>query len=337
MEPVLSILQRLRNVREDIRQTRHMMAQNLEATNRMLDLVGTDQNLLVKISGFLQGVAGPHKPATWVPPGHFYSPIVDVEALQQRRDRVFDRSIRPEGIDLRDDEQRALLRRLKSHCDRLTFTAERQDGLRYHYENPNYSYGDALVWAGLLMELRPRRVVEIGSGYSSCLTLDVNELFLDGTLDVTFVEPYPDLLLSLMKPGDRERVRIVPAPVQDLDLAVIDRLEAGDVLFIDSTHVSKCGSDVNFELFTILPRLKSGVYIHFHDIFYPFEYPEHWFFQENRSWNEIYIMRAFLTGNRDYEIVFFNHFMHLCYPVETVSALPLLARNSGGGLWLRKR
>ena len=308
----------------------HQMLSLLQDTQRMVsDLASAAQERAAHACATQQ-------PKTWVPPGHFYSPIVDTEELQRRRAHVFDRSRRPTDVDLRDDAQRALLHRLKPHYDRLPFTENKQDGLRYYYENPAFSYADAIILACLLMELRPKRIVEIGSGFSSCVTLDINDRFLDGQAQVAFVEPYPDLLHSLMMPGDRERYPIHPMPVQDIDLTVIDQLTAGDILFIDSTHVSKGGSDVNFEFFTILPRLKSGVYVHFHDMFYPFEYPEEWFFDENRSWNELYLMRAFLAGNRNYEIVFFNHFMHLCHQAEVKAQMPLFARNPGGSLWLRK-
>jgi hypothetical protein len=107
------------------------------------------------------------------------------------------------------------------------------------------------------------------------------------------------------------------------------------VLFIDSTHVSKAGSDVNHELFEILPRLKPGVLVHFHDVFWPFEYPEAWTFESRRSWNEIYLLRAFLSGNREYEIVFFNDYFRARHG-DAAAAVPKFAQNPGGGLWLRK-
>jgi hypothetical protein len=271
------------------------------------------------------------------PPGHFYSPVVDVVDLARHRDRVFDRTRTPLGIDLNDEAQLALLERLSKLYSRLPFSAGKQEGLRYHYENPAFGYGDAIVLACLLMELRPGRMIEVGSGYSSCVTLDINELFLDGGLDLTFVEPYPDLLQTLMKAGDSERHLVIASRVQDLDPSVFDTLEAGDILFIDSTHVTKCNSDVNFEVFDVLPRLKPGVVIHFHDVFYPFEYPEDWFFTENRSWNELYLLRAFLMNNTDYEILFFNHYMHLKHQSSVARAFPDFPRNCGGSLWLRKR
>jgi Methyltransferase domain len=153
-------------------------------------------------------------------------------------------------------------------------------------------------------------VIEIGSGYSSVALLDVNQRHLDNAIACTFVEPYPELLESLLRPGDRERIRIHPHPVQDVGREVVAPLRAGDVLVVDSTHVLKTGSDVNTILFEILPALASGVYIHFHDVFYPFEYPREWVYQE-RAWNEVYARRAFLQYNDAFEIVYFNHFFAL--------------------------
>ena len=303
---------------------------------------GEVRQTFLMVQDIHQRLAGPPQPPaagaeTLFPAGHFYSPIADTAEVRRRQARFFDRTRDPVGIDLNGAGQISMLHRLARHYGRLPFAPEKRDGIRYRYENPAFSYGDAIVLACLLLELRPKRVIEVGSGFSSCVTLDVNELFLDNTLDVTFVEPYPDLLLSLMKAGDAGRCSVIHSPVQDIDLSIVDALEDGDILFIDSTHVSKCGSDVNFELFEILPRLRKGVYIHFHDVFFPFEYPEEWVLGENRSWNELYILRAFLTNNPAYDIVYFNHYMYLRHRELVEQALPLAARNCGGGLWLRKR
>jgi len=277
------------------------------------------------------------QPQPWVPLGHYYSPIVDVHELEKRRHQVFDRSIAPSGIDLREEYQLQLLNKLKPHYDRLEFTPAPKEGFRYHYDNNAFSYADGIILACMLMELRPRRLIEFGCGYSSCVTLDINEKIFNWSIDCTFIDPYPDAFLRLVKPGDVECIKVLKEPAQDIDLGIIDQLEAGDILFIDSTHVSKAGSDVNFHVFKVLPRLKSGVMIHFHDIFYPFEYPESWFFNENRSWNEIYLLRAFLTDNPKYEIELFNHFIGLKHRQKVDELMPLFGRNIGGSLWLRKK
>ena len=96
----------------------------------------------------------------------------------------------------------------------------------------------------------------------------------------TFIDPYPDLIISLIKENDKDNIKIIPSRLQDFDLREIETLESRDILFIDSTHVSKVNSDVNHIFFNIIPHLSPGVYIHIHDIFYPFEYPKDWIMRE---------------------------------------------------------
>jgi hypothetical protein len=112
-------------------------------------------------------------------------------------------------------------------------------------------------------------------------------------------------------------------------------LGAGDILFIDSTHVMKTGSDVCFELFEILPRLAPGVIVHIHDIQYPFEYPEVWIFDKKRSWNEIYAVRAFLSFNTRFRVIGFNNYLGRFHKAKLEAAYGAEVRNSGGGLWMQ--
>lgn len=270
----------------------------------------------------------------WVSPGHFYSPIVKVDELRADAQRVFDRSRRPAEIDLNEDFQISMVPIIRSFACELPFSAKKKNDFLYYFDNGFYSYGDGIVLASMIRHLKPQRIIEFGSGFSSCLIVDVNRLYLDGTLDCIFVDPYPEALLR--KLGDsRDSVTILEARAQDIDLDLIRSLNRNDILFIDSTHVSKAGSDVNFHFFETLPALKPGVFIHFHDIFYPFEYPEEWFFAENRSWNENYLLHAFLMHNGNYQIQFFNDFMARVHPSLTAT-IPLFDLNSGGAIWLRK-
>jgi len=119
-------------------------------------------------------------------------------------------------------------------------------------------------------------------------------------------------------------------------VTIYDELEAGDILFIDSTHVLRTGSDVVFELFEILPRLAKGVIVHFHDMFWPFEYPRSWAVEENRSWNELYAVRAFLINNDAWRVLFFNDYMRLFERDLIQRTYPNFLKNSGGALWLEK-
>src|SRR5205814_62343 len=118
-------------------------------------------------------------------------------------------------------------------------------------------------------------------------------------------------------------------------LETFEKLNSGDILFVDSTHVVKTGNDVNYILFEIIPRLKSGVLIHFHDIFYPFEYPKDWVFM-GRNWNEDYFLKAFLMYNNEFEIILFSDYLHKHHK-EIFKEMPLCYKNSGGNLWIRKK
>ncbi len=224
---------------------------------------------------------------------------------------------------------------VRDHYGELPFRDSPGDGLRYGYANDQFSYADAIFLYGLMRHLRPRRIVEVGSGHSSTLMLDVNERFLDGAVDLTFIEPYPDRLRRLLSPADRERVTIVESPVQDVPPDLFSQLQDGDMLFIDSTHVSKTGSDVNHLLFEILPRLEVGVWVHFHDIHYPFEYPEEWV-QQGYAWNEAYMLRAFLMFNASFRVQLFVTQAELFAEEWFHREMPLCLRNPGGSIWIRR-
>jgi hypothetical protein len=268
----------------------------------------------------------------WVQPGHFYSPIPAIDEIRQRHQQIFQRDRELPGIDLRIDEQRSLLRTLSQYVDDIPFPADRSDDFRYFFQNPAYSWGDGIVYHCMLRHLRPRRIIEVGSGYSSALALDTNERFLDSRAEITFIEPYPELLRSLLRDGDR--CEIVEHAVQDLPLSTFDRLESGDILFIDSTHVMRAGGDVNYLYLEVLPRLPAGVHVHIHDIFDGFEYPEPWIY-EGRGWNELYLLRAMLIGNPHLEIQLMNTLMERIDREWFAEHMPDCLRNHGGSIWLR--
>lgn len=208
--------------------------------------------------------------------------------------------------------------------------------LRYLFENPGYGYTDGIILYSMIRHINPKRVIEVGSGYSTCLLLDTNDIFFNGSINCTCIEPYPEFMLSLIKETDRNRIRLIEAKLQDVDLKVFSALEAGDILFIDSSHICKVNSDVNYILFEIFPHLKNGVYIHFHDIFYPFEYPKEWIF-EGRAWNESYFLRAFLSYNNSFRIIFFTSFLQCFHKNRLGSEMPLLMRDKGGSIWIQKQ
>lgn len=244
-------------------------------------------------------------------------------------------------IPLREHEQVALLKELSSYYSTLPFPDHPDVKTRYYLDNPWFNYFDGIVLHLLVRHLCPQRVVEVGSGFSSALLMDTSERFLGGSLDLVCIDPNPERLTSLLKPGDHDRLSILPYRVQDIDLSIFRSLNAGDVLFVDSSHIADAGSDVTDILFRVLPSLSVGVIVHFHDIFWPFDYPPEW---RQRSWNEAYLLRAFLSGNSSYEILLFNDFLAKHHRTALAASLPRALcqptgsgfENSGVSLWLRK-
>ena len=270
-----------------------------------------------------------------VKPGHFYSPHPDLKEIRRQEASIFSYEKEVLDIDFRESEQLQILQALASLQPTITFPKKKSSGFRYYFHNPAYSYADALVLHGMLRLIKPQRLIEVGCGYSSAMALDTNELCFQNSIKMTFIEPHPQLLHELAKPEDKERITIIPSRLQDLSPEFFSQLEKGDVLFIDSTHVSKVNSDVNFIFFEILPRLNAGVYIHFHDIFYPFEYPKE-FVYDGRAWQELYILRAFLQNNPCYEIVYFQDFLFRKHRLYFEQHLPLFMKHGGAQIWLRK-
>ena len=269
---------------------------------------------------------------TFVPPGHFYSPIPSIEEIKLKEDEIYTNiPLSIPGIELNIGEQIDLFQKFKEYYKELPFESHKKDNLRYFFENPSYSYSDAIFLYCMIRHTCPKKIIEVGSGHSSCVILDTNELFFDNSISCSFIEPYPQLLLSLIKESDKNNVEIIEKNLQDVDLNKFSELSSGDILFIDSTHVSKINSDVNYVFFKILPHINNGVYIHFHDVFYPFEYPKEWIY-EGRAWNEAYLLRAFLQYNNTFKIQFFNTYLEYFYTDKFLSDMPLCMKNPGGSI-----
>lgn len=272
----------------------------------------------------------------YAPPGHFYSPIPSVRDTKKRHAELFDDKPRAlPAIDLNEEGQLALLEEFAEYYREQPFS-DQPGERRYGFRNPAYGDSDALCLYCMIRHARPRRIIEIGSGNSSCVTLDTNELFFDNAIRCDFIEPFPAKVLRLIRPDDRERISLLAEPLQAVPLAFFADMQAGDILFIDSSHVAKIGSDVNYLLFEVLPRLPKGVFIHVHDVLYPFQYLPQWIYG-GVAWNETYFLRAFLQYNDAFRITYFNSFMEHFHRDKVRERMPLcVAGNGGGSLWLRK-
>lgn len=253
----------------------------------------------------------------WVRSGHFYSPLSSTEDIE----RALSWPVDVPGVDLREDEQVEMFRKLIPLFD----------GAPEGRYKPNNMYGpaDAAIYQAIVRSLKPKHVIEVGAGFSTAKLLDTADLFLPD-LEITCVEPYPDRLLTILKPGDD--VDVIAQPVQDVPIDTFASREASDILFIDSTHIAKAGSDVMWLLLRVLPRLNKGVVVHVHDIFWPFEYLPEWLY-EGRNWNENYFLHAFLCHNGAWRIELFSSWLWHLRPELVPSNL---RGERPGSIWLRR-
>jgi len=277
---------------------------------------------------------------TAYPPGHYYSPIVSEDDILLQHKNLFDRSYKSiDGIELNEDKQLNLLSEFGTILDNFPFRKLNisVEGWSFKRKNGYFEQADAAILYAFIHKFKPKKIIEVGSGHSSALMLDINEKQFNKEIRLTFIEPFPDRLNALIEKG-KMAAKTILKPVQQVDYSVFSTLQSGDFLFIDSSHVSKTGSDLNYLLFNIIPQLTSGVIIHFHDIFYPFEYPEYWVrnWFKGFGWNEIYLLRAFLMNNPKYEIMYFNSFMGTFHSKKIEHIIPEYPVNSGGSIWLKK-
>lgn len=273
----------------------------------------------------------------FVPPGHFYSPIVEPREADAHLSKLVPvaEADHIEGIAIDRAAMVDLWNDLLPFMLSSPFKDELAGENRYAFDNSAYAWGDGSVLHGMLRYFSPKRVIEIGSGWSSACMLDTVDKYLDGNCEIQFIEPYPQLLRTIVGPT-QSNVRIYENFVQSVPVDIYDALEPNDILLIDSTHIVKTGSDCCFEMFNILPRLKPGVIVHIHDMFWPFEYPRHWVVDENRSWNEIYAIRALLTDNPNWKIIMFNDYMERFESDLVKKTYPTFLKAAGAALWLQR-
>ncbi len=269
-------------------------------------------------------------------PGHYYSPIVDPSTIAEYVEKQYLQE--PDDIKGIHFDEDAMVRFWKENAEFIKNTpfSEHDDGKnRYYYDNGMYPYGDAITLRAMIAHFRPKNVIEVGSGFSSACMLDAVDHVGLSDFTLTCIDPDADRLRSRLREEDHSRVDIIEGLVQDVPVSTFSKLNENDILFIDSTHVLKTASDVHYELFSILPSLKKGVLVHFHDIQYPFEYPRKWLFEDNNSWNEIYALRAFLMYNSAFEVVFWNGLFAHRQRELIHETNPLFLKNPGGSIWLR--
>ena len=211
-------------------------------------------------------------------------------------------------------------------------TESRKD---FHFNNGAYESGDAEFWYQILRKEKPKKIIEIGSGYSTLMALKAIEMNKnedpDYQCELTCIEPYEFVWLEELE------VNVIRSKVEELDLDFFSSLGSGDILFIDSTHMIRPDGDVLFEYLQILPTLKKGVIVHIHDIFSPKNYPKTWLNDHVLFWNEQYLFEAFISENSHWEIVGALNYLHHNYFHELKTVTPYLSKKrEPGSIYLRR-
>lgn len=257
-----------------------------------------------------------------VVPRHFYWPIPDLNQLSEREWPI---TSEMRGIDLRVGQQLAFLNSLVPQYagEYLQFADHPvSPAYAYHRNNGLFECFDAEIAYCMVRQLQPKRIIEIGSGFSTRVLAAAmrRNLASEGTPgQLVCVEPHPDGVLRKGVPGV---AKLLPSPVQALSPDFVDELESGDILFIDSSHVVAVGSDVIYEILELLPRLRTGVVVHFHDIFLPADYPRHLVMEHLSFWSEQYMVQAFLAFNPHFEVLWSSSAMHFLYPETLDKTFP---------------
>jgi len=260
-----------------------------------------------------------------------YSPIPDVWALA---DETWSARASMVGVELDLDAQVALLEGPLAPFLRAFHEEPGGDG--FTLENGLYGPGVAEVLYAFVRHARPRRILELGSGYSSLvIARALTRNRADGAPARHLVcDPYPSALLD-GRPGEFEVERV---PAERVPLARFEELEAGDVLFVDTSHTVKVGGEVNRIVLEGLPRLRPGVLVHFHDIFLPYEYPPALVREGGLFWQEQYLLHAFLAYNPGFEVVLAMAALRRERAERLLRAVPSLAAGDRlpSAFWLRR-
>jgi len=260
----------------------------------------------------------PALPDRWghhIRPIHYYEPLPDfrgitAEAAGRRRVSA--------SVEFDIEGQRRQVRRLGD-----AYRAEIEalaSSRAFDFANEYFAGLDAATYYAIIRDVRPARVIEIGSGMSTRiadLAVQRNRAAGHGG-EIVCIEPFPQARLTENMPA----VTLIERPVEQLDLATFDTLQSNDILFIDSSHAAKFGGDVCREFLEILPRLNRGVWVHVHDIFFPRDYPASWLIDRRLAFNEQYLLEAFLSFNRAFAVRACNHWLALDYRGDAEALAP---------------
>ena len=261
---------------------------------------------------------------------HFYQPVYGESDLPA--DTSGERDL--PGLDLREGDQLALLDRLDFRDELAELATALPEGLVTPSSDIVYCFADAESLYCMLRHIRPRRLIEVGGGFSTRIAaaaLSRNRAEEPGrACRHVCIDPLVPAGLEAL------HLEIVARRVQDIDPALFNELEAGDVLFIDSSHVIRPHGDVLAEYQRIIPSLARGVLVHVHDIFTPHDYPEAWLRRHRRLWNEQYLLEAMLAHSVRYRVVLALNWLKHHHPDRLAQAFPVVNRDpqhEPGAFW----
>ena len=274
-------------------------------------------------------------------PVHFYSPVPVAKELDAK---LWSKKSELPGVRMNEQAQWKLLSTFAAlyqdeYCAFPDQPAAGAPPYTYFRNNGYYGYLDGAVLYCMIRHFKPRRIYEIGSGNTTYLSaqaiLKNAEEAPNYRCELVAFEPYPNEVLRAGLPG---LTHLVTLKAQDIPGEVFQKLEENDILFIDSSHVLKAGSDVQYEYLEVLPKLRKGVLIHVHDIFLPMDYPQEWIVHRNRYWTEQYLLQAFLAFNDAFEVVMAGNYLCLTRPEDVKSAFKIsaTAEIGAGHFWMRK-
>jgi methyltransferase family protein len=266
-----------------------------------------------------------------VTPVHFYSPIPDTAHLG---DDIWRRESDLMGVDMNDETQLHLVSEIfpqfRDECEAIP-SEPSEDPSRFYLGNGHFDGTDALVLYCMLRHLKPRRVIEVGAGFSTRLAAQA--ALANGSTELVCVDPFPDPVLQEGIPG---LTKLIPCRVEELPLDLFLDLEENDVLLIDSSHVARTGGDVTFLFLEVLPRLQPGVVVQVHDVFLPYEYSREWVVDALRFWNEQYLLQAFLAFNSAFRVLLANSYFDARQPGVLRSTFPTSPWWGGGSFWFQR-
>lgn len=262
---------------------------------------------------------------------HYYDPYIDESLLR----RPLDLPRNLPGVDLRVNEQLALLRKMTFASEVRELGSSARGGQQFRFGNGSFESGDAEFLYQFVRLVKPQRVVEIGSGFSTLVVRDA--LAANKQEDPSYLPEHVCIEPFEMPWLEAEGIRTIRSVVEDVPVGIFEELRAGDLLFIDSSHVIRPQSDVLTEYLSILPILRPGVYVHIHDIFTPRDYPREWIVERIWLWNEQYMVETMLSHGNSWRVVAALNFLkHSHYDVLKSVCPHLTPDREPGSLYLIK-